>query len=316
MIKDIAAIGNAGILSFIQALNINRLVSSIARPFSKFSEVFSKFSTEGKIGILGIICIILMAVFAPVITMYPPQKITGDSLEPPSSRHILGTDELGMDIWSQICYGARMSLTIGLAVAFMAGIGGGALGILAGYMGGHIDQGLMRVIDVTMALPSFPLLIVISAFLGPSILNVILILVIFSWAKPARIARSQTLSLKKNNYIIAARNYGAKPFYLLWRHIFPEVMPILLVLVIGISSHAIIAEAGLAFLGLGDPTSKSWGMMLNHATGFRSIYFTPYWQWWLLPPLLMLIFLLLCLAFISRDMERILDPKLKIKKGF
>jgi peptide/nickel transport system permease protein len=316
MIKDIAAIGNAGILSFIQALNINRLVSSIARPFSKFSEVFSKFSTEGKIGILGIICIILMAVFAPVITMYPPQKITGDSLEPPSSRHILGTDELGMDIWSQICYGARMSLTIGLAVAFMAGIGGGALGILAGYMGGHIDQGLMRVIDVTMALPSFPLLIVISAFLGPSILNVILILVIFSWAKPARIARSQTLSLKKNNYIIAARNYGAKPFYLLWRHIFPEVMPILLVLVIGISSHAIIAEAGLAFLGLGDPTSKSWGMMLNHATGFRSIYFTPYWQWWLLPPLFMLIFLLLCLAFISRDMERILDPKLKIKKGF
>ncbi|HHV25530.1 MAG TPA: ABC transporter permease [Methanosarcina sp.] len=316
MIKDIAAIGNAGILSFIQALNINRLVSSIARPLSKFSEVFSKFSTEGKIGILGIICIILMAVFAPVITMYPPQKITGDSLEPPSSRHILGTDELGMDIWSQICYGARMSLTIGLAVAFMAGIGGGALGILAGYMGGHIDQGLMRVIDVTMALPSFPLLIVISAFLGPSILNVILILVIFSWAKPARIARSQTLSLKKNNYIIAARNYGAKPFYLLWRHIFPEVMPILLVLVIGISSHAIIAEAGLAFLGLGDPTSKSWGMMLNHATGFRSIYFTPYWQWWLLPPLFMLIFLLLCLAFISRDMERILDPKLKIKKGF
>ncbi|KAF5031381.1 Glutathione transport system permease protein GsiD [anaerobic digester metagenome] len=174
----------------------------------------------------------------------------------------------------------------------------------------------MRVIDVTMALPSFPLLIVISAFLGPSIFNVILILVLFSWAKPARIARSQTLALKKNDYITAARNYGAKPFYLLWRHIFPEVMPVLLVLVIGISSHAIIAETGLAFLGLGDPTSKSWGMMLNHATGFRSIYFTPYWQWWLLPPLFMLIFLLLCLAFISRDMERILDPKLKIKKGF
>ncbi len=256
-----------------------------------------------------------MAVFAPVITIYPPQKITGDSLEPPGPGHILGTDELGMDIWSQICYGARMSLTIGLAVAFIAGFGGGAIGILAGYIGGHVDQGLMRVIDVTMALPSFPLLIVMSAFLGPRILNVILILVIFSWAKPARIARSQTLSLKKNNYIIAARNYGAKPFYLLRRHIFPEVLPVLFVLVIGISSHAIIAEAGLAFLGLGDPTSKSWGMMLNHATSFRSIYFTPYWQWWLLPPLFMLIFLLLCLAFISRDMERILDPKLKIKKG-
>jgi peptide/nickel transport system permease protein len=251
-----------------------------------------------------------------MITIYPPQKITGDSLEPPGPGHILGTDELGMDIWSQICYGARISLTIGLAVAFAAGFGGGAIGILAGYIGGHVDQALMRVIDVTMALPSFPLLIVISAFLGPNILNVIIVLVLFSWAKPARIARSQTLSLKKSNYIIAARNYGAKPFYLLWRHIFPEVMPVLFVLVIGIASHAIIAETGLAFLGLGDPTSKSWGMMLNHATGFRSIYFTPYWQWWLLPPLFMLIFLLLCLAFISRDMERILDPKLKIKKGF
>ncbi|WP_410507184.1 ABC transporter permease [Methanosarcina hadiensis] len=315
MIKDVAVSENDRIFSFIQALNIsiinrtNRIASSIAKPFSRFS-------TEGKIGVLGIISIILMAVFAPVITIYPPQKITGNSLEPPGPEHILGTDELGIDIWSQICYGARMSLTIGLAVAFAAGFGGGAIGILAGYIGGHIDQGLMRVIDVTMALPSFPLLIVISAFLGPSILNVILVLVLFSWAKPARIARSQTLSLKKNSYIIAARNYGAKPFYLLRRHIFLEVMPVLFVLVIGIASHAIIAETGLAFLGLGDPTSKSWGMMLNHATGFRSIYFTPYWQWWLLPPLFMLIFLLLCLAFISRDMERILDPRLKIKKGF
>lgn len=322
--KDTDASGNAGILSFIQALNVNKInkidrvngIDRINRTVSSIAKQFSRFSTEGKIGILGILCIILMAVFAPVITIYPPQKITGDSLEPPGPGHILGTDELGMDIWSQICYGARMSLTIGLAVAFIAGFGGGAIGILAGYIGGYIDQSLMRVIDVTMALPSFPLLIVISAFLGPSILNVILILVIFSWAKPARIARSQTLSLKKNNYIIAARNYGAKPFYLLRRHIFPEVLPVLFVLVIGISSHAIIAEAGLAFLGLGDPTSKSWGMMLNHATSFRSIYFTPYWKWWLLPPLFMLIFLLLCLAFISRDMERILDPKLKIKKGF
>lgn len=315
MIKDVTASENAGIFSFIQALNIKR-INRINRIVSSIDKTFSRFSTEGKIAVLGIICIILMAVFAPVITIYPPQKITGDSLEPPGPEHILGTDELGMDIWSQICYGARMSLTIGLAVAFIAGFGGGALGILAGYMGGRIDQGLMRVIDVTMSLPSFPLLIVISAFLGPSILNVILVLVLFSWAKPARIARSQTLALKKNNYIIAARNYGAKPFYLLRKHIFPEVMPVLFVLVIGISSHAIIAETGLAFLGLGDPTSKSWGMMLNHATGFKSIYFTPYWQWWLLPPLFMLIFLLLCLAFISRDMERILDPKLKIKKGF
>ena len=308
MTDSINTPGYDRMIAYIQALNIYRISLNL-------NNTFSKFSMEGKIGVIGILAIILMAVFAPMITLYPPQKITGDSLEAPGSVHILGTDELGMDIWSQICYGARMSLTIGLAVAFVSGFGGGALGVLAGYIGGHIDQALMRIIDVTMALPSFPLLIVISAFLGPSVLNVILILVLFSWAKPARIARSQTLAIKKNSYIIAARNYGASPFYILRKHIFPEVMPVLFVLIIGISSHAIIAEAGLAFLGLGDPTSKSWGMMLNSATSFSSIYFTPYWQWWLLPPLFMLILLLLCLAFISRDMERILDPKLKIKKG-
>ncbi|MBN2735274.1 MAG: ABC transporter permease [Methanomicrobiaceae archaeon] len=278
-------------------------------------KIFSKFSIEGKIGVFGLIMIIMMAVFAPLITSYPPDKITGNSLDSPSSDHYLGTDELGMDIWSQICYGARMSLAIGLAVACIAGFGGGALGVIAGYKGGVFDQVLMRVIDVTMALPSLPLLIVISAFLGPSIINIILILVLFSWAKPARISRSQTLSIKNNDYVISARMFGAKPFYILRKHIFPEVLPILFVLILSISSYAIIAETGLAFLGLGDPTSKSWGMMLNYATGFRSIYFTPYWQWWLLPPLFMLIFLLLSLAFISRDMERVLDPKLRIKKG-
>ena len=291
------------------------LMNLLSKITGKISAIFSRFSIEGKIGIIGLLIVVSMAIFAPLITIYQSDKITGDSLESPNADHILGTDELGMDIWSQICYGARMSLTIGLAVALLAGIGGGALGILAGYKGGTADQALMRVIDVTMALPSFPLLVVISAFLGPSILNVVLILVLFSWAKPARIARSQTLSIKNNNYITAARNYGAGPFYLLRKHILPEVMPILLVLIIGITSYAIIAEAGLAFLGLGDPTSKSWGMMLNYATGFRSIYFTPYWQWWLLPPLFMLIFLLLCLAFISRDLERVLDPKLRYKRG-
>lgn len=275
----------------------------------------SKFSIEGKIGLFGLSLFVMMALFAPVIGGHPPDAITGDSLERPGAEHILGTDELGMDIWAQICYGARMSLLIGLAVAVVAGFGGGAIGILAAYKGGLADQVLLRVIDVTMALPSLPLLIVISAFMGPSVVNVIAILILFSWARPARIARAQTLSVKTHAYIIAARNYGAGSWYLLRRHIFPEVLPILLVLVIGITSHAIVAEAGLAFLGLGDPTSKSWGMMLNYATSFRSIYFTPYWQWWLIPPLVALITLLLCLAFISRDLERVLDPKLRVRRN-
>lgn len=283
--------------------------------FDRLGSVIARFSTEGKIGLCGLLLILMMAIFAPWITAYPPHKITGESLEAPGSGHLLGTDELGMDIWSQICYGARMSLFIGLAVAIIAGIGGGALGILAGYLGGITDQAVMRAVDVIMALPSLPLLVVISAFMGPSIANVILILVVFSWAKPARIARSQTLAIRGHTYIAAARSFGATPAYILRRHILPEVLPILFVLIISITSYAIMAETGLAFLGLGDPTAKSWGMMLHYATSFKSIYFTPFWQWWLLPPLIALIVLLLCLAFISRDLEKVLDPRLMTGGG-
>jgi len=275
----------------------------------------SKFTNMGKIGVYGLAIIICMAIFAPLITMYEPSAISGRSLEPPGPAHILGTDELGMDIWSQICYGARMSLVIGLAVSMISGVGGGILGLMAGYLGGNWDKALLRTIDIIMALPSFPLLIVIAAFLNPSIVNIILVLVFLSWAKPARVVRSHALAMKRQQYIISARLNGGSSAYIIRKHILPEAMPLIFVSILNISSYAIVAESGLAFLGLGDPTSKSWGMMLHYATSFRSIYFTPYWQWWLMPPLITLILLLLCVAFIGRDMERIIDPRLRIKRN-
>lgn len=273
---------------------------------------FASFTMAGRMSLVGLLLVIFVAIFAPFVTMHEPSAISGGSLEPPGPEHILGTDELGMDIWSQICYGARMSLVIGLAVSLISGVGGGILGLLGGYMGGNWDKLLLRAIDITMALPSFPLLIVIAAFLNPNIVNVIMVLVLLSWARPARIVRSSALSMKKQQYIISARLNGAGSSYIIRRHIMPEVLPILFVSILSIASYAIVAESGLAFLGLGDPTSKSWGMMLHYATSFRSIYFTPYWQWWLIPPLVALIFLLLCLAFVGRDMERVIDPKLRM----
>ncbi|MCD1295423.1 ABC transporter permease [Methanocella sp. CWC-04] len=296
-----------------QAVVLKNAGSRSIKKISSIQDIINKFTIPGKIGVVGLLLIFLMAVFAPFITFYEPSAISGKSLEAPGPEHILGTDELGMDIWSQICYGARMSLVIGLAVAMVSGLGGGVLGILAGYIGGIWDKLLLRAIDITLALPNFPLLIVIAAFMGPSIVNVIMILVLFSWAKPARIARSQTLSMKKQKYVISARLHGGGPIYVIRKHIVPEVLPLIFVSIVNLSSYAIVAESGLAFLGLGDPTSKSWGMLLYYATHFRSIYFTPYWQWWLIPPLVALIFLLLCLAFIGRDMERIIDPKLRKK---
>ncbi len=295
--------------------NKETLRDLLAAALNSVCDSIGRFSLAGKMGIAGLLLIVFIAVFAPFVTFYDPSAISGMSLDPPGPEHILGTDELGMDIWSQICYGARMSLVIGLAVAMISGVGGGFLGLMAGYMGGNWDKMLLRTIDITMALPSFPLLIVIAAFLNPSILNVILVLVFLSWAKPARVVRSQALAMKKQQYIISARLHGAGPVYIIRRHIMPEALPLIFVSILNISSYAIVAESGLAFLGLGDPTSKSWGMMLHYATSFRSIYFTPYWQWWLMPPLIALIFLLLCLAFIGRDMERIVDPRLRLRGG-
>jgi peptide/nickel transport system permease protein len=313
---------NAALLKAVRKSSSARLQQHLQyhrqsqRPWSRIIGsmlcTFGKFTMAGKITLFGLLLIVFVAVFAPFITIYEPSAISGGSLEPPGPEHILGTDELGMDIWSQICYGARMSLIIGLAVALISGVGGGTLGLLGGYLGGNWDRVLLRAIDITMALPSFPLLIVIAAFLNPSILNVILALVFLSWAKPARIVRSSALAMKKQHYIISARLNGASPSYIIRRHIMPEVLPVLFVSILNIASYAIVAESGLAFLGLGDPTSKSWGMMLHYSTSFRSIYFTPYWQWWLIPPLVALIFLLLCLAFIGRDMERVIDPKLRM----
>lgn len=180
-------------ISVIQAI---RMAPHLQNAADRLTATISKFSLEGKIGLCGIALIVMMAIFAPLLSAYPPGKITGGSLELPGSDHPLGTDELGMDIWSQICYGARMSLFIGLAVACIAGLGGGALGILAGYLGGVADQLVMRTVDVIMALPAFPLLIVISAFMGPNIFNVIFVLVLFS-GQSRRVLPAHRLSLSR-----------------------------------------------------------------------------------------------------------------------
>ncbi len=271
---------------------------------------FSSFSNLGKIAILFMILLIFMAIFSPYICSHPYNLPSGSPFEPPNGVHWFGTDDLGMDLFSQICYGARISLLVGISAALIAGIGGGILGILAGYYGGIIDKIIMRIVDIMIVLPDLPMMIILGAFFGPSIKNIIFVLAFFSWTGPARIVRSKVLSMKKENYILVAESYGAGFGYLLFKHFIPEILPILMVTIIKLTSKAIVAEAGLAFLGLGDPTSKSWGLILNHAINFRGIYFTDFWKWWVMAPLIAIIFLVLSIAIISRDLEKILNEKL------
>ncbi len=271
----------------------------------KLVHKLKQFSFTGKLSVAFIILILLIAVFAPYCSLYPPDKESGAPLQPPGKGHIFGTDDLGYDIWSQICYGARISLLVGFGTSFLSAFGGGIIGMLAGYIGGPTDRVLMRIVDIIIIIPGLPVMIVMAAFLGPSLLNIVLVITLFSWVRPARIVRSQVLMLKEMYYIKSAETYDAYPLYLVRKHFFPEVFPLLAVTIIRLSGRAIVMEAGLSFLGLGDPTSKSWGLIIHHATNFEGIYFTPFWKWWLLYPWLALSLLIVSLAFLNRELEDI-----------
>lgn len=271
---------------------------------------FNNFTILGKVSIIFIMTTIFIGVFSSYIYPHPHDLPSGKALESPNKNHLFGTDDLGIDLLSQVCFGAKISIIIGFSTSILAGLGGAILGIISGYYGGVIDRIIMRIADMMIALPDLPMMILLGAFFGPSLKNVILVLVFFSWTTPARIVRSKIISIKEENYITASRSYGANFIHLFQKHFLPQILPILTVTIIKITSKAIVAEAGLSFLGLGDPTSKSWGLILNHAINFKGIYFTDYWKWWVTIPLLATISLILAISYISKDLERILNEKL------
>lgn len=255
--------------------------------------------------------LVLMAVGAPWITPFSPHRSAGPALVPPSSGHWLGTDVLGLDLWTLIVYGARVSLLVALSTALLAGLGGAVLGMLAGFRGGWLDAVVMRLVDVFVILPELPLIIVITAFAGPSLTTIIVVLAIFSWSRPARIARAQTLSLKEQPYIRMAQLYGGSSWYILVTYLVPETLPILMASMLRLAGRAVVLEASMAFLGLGDPMTRSWGQIINRALDFPGLVFTPFWRWWLLYPWLFLVLLVGSLAVIGREMERIADTRLQ-----
>lgn len=280
----------------------------------RWKKAISRFwrglSSFGKIGLLLLVLMVVLALGAPFFTWLPHDTSSGPPLEPPGIRHIMGTDELGVDLWSQICYGARVSLAVGLGTALLAGLGGGMVGIWAGYRGGLLERLFTRVIDIMIVMPDLPVMVILAAFFGSSLTNIIIVLALFSWSHPARILRAQVLSLKEQGYVQMAKSYGATDLYIIWKHLLPELIPILVVSMVRLSGMAIVTEAGLAFLGLGDPTSRSWGLIINHALNFSGIYFTPFWKWWLIYPWIFLTLLITGLALFGRDLERFADPRI------
>ncbi|NLY30406.1 MAG: ABC transporter permease [Firmicutes bacterium] len=220
---------------------------------------------------------------------------------------LLGTDHLGSDIWSQLVYGTRIALAIGLSAAFIAVVIGTTVGLIAGYFGGIVDEVLMRIVDIMLAIPSMPVLIILGALFGKSIVNVVALLALFSWMGIARIVRAQTLSLKERTFVEAAKASGAASGYIILSHILPNTVPLIFAnLVLRIPS-AILTEASLSFLGLGDPRVPTWGKILQNARQFGG--FTKLAWWWLIPPGLALTFLSLAFVFIGNAVNEILNPR-------
>jgi peptide/nickel transport system permease protein len=290
--------------------NRKKIYATLKKVVCRPGNVWSVLTFSGRTAFIVLLLLILMALLAPLLTWYPHDVSSGAPLAAPGGGHIMGTDQLGVDLWAMIAYGARVSIIVGLGTALLAGLGGSALGIAAAYRGGLTDRVVMRLVDIMIVLPDLPVMIVLAAFFGPSLRNIIIVLALFAWARPARLLRAQTLALKEQLYIKMAVQYGGGFLYLLRRHFLPELLPLIMVSMIRLAGMAIITEASLSFLGLGDPTARSWGLIINHAVNFSGIYFTPFWKWWLLYPWLFLTMLVASLAIFGRDLEHLADPRM------
>ncbi|MGZ8652700.1 MAG: ABC transporter permease [Actinomycetota bacterium] len=282
------------------------------RAFSRMTKTYRK-NPMGMWGLGILIFFVLMAVFAPVITNKETMDVTcecvGAPLQPPSSEFWFGTDHLGRSVYTMTVWGARISLTVGLAATIISMVIGALIGIAAGYYGGWLETGLMRLTDWFLVLPWLALAIVLASVLGRSLTIIILVIGITSWPGTARIVRAQALSVKTRPYVERSRALGASNWHLITRHIMPNVGPLIFANTILTVAIAILSESTLAFLGLGDPLSISWGTMLDFA--FSAGAATTGKWWWLLPPGLAIVFVVLAFTMCGFALDEILNPKLR-----
>jgi len=267
---------------------------------------------RNKMGIFGLFIVgffVAIALFGPYVAPYDPYKTTYLRKRPPSPAHWLGTNDVGQDIFSELIYGTRTSLTVGLVAAFLTVLVGTVIGLVAGYFGGGVDDVLMRFTDMVLSLPDLALMIVLIAYGGRSIWNIILVIAIVSWTSTARMVRSQVLSLKERAFVEAARAIGAGDTHIIIHHILPNVMSIVLPLTVMSVVWGILAEAGLAFLGLGDLTLKSWGTILYYAS-YGGAFVQRAW-WWIIPPGLCITLTALGFTLIGYALDEVLNPRLR-----
>lgn len=274
---------------------------------------FLKILFQRKLVIVGVfilVCLVLVAIFAPLLAQYDPyMNDMSSSLQPPSGEHWLGTDSLGRDVFSRMVYGARTALLVGFGTVAVAAVVGVILGLLAGFLGGWVNAVVMRVMDALMGFPMLVLALLLAAVLGGGIQNVIIALAVATVPGYTRLMCATALSVKENEYILAQRSLGAKSFRTMARHVLPNAIQPVIVLVTTMLGNVILAEASLSFLGIGiKPPGAAWGSMA--AGGFRYLEQFPLLSF---APAIAIMLVVFAFNMVGDGLRDALDPKLRGK---
>jgi len=259
-------------------------------------------------GLAIIAALAVIAILAPALSPYPPdQQDILNRLAPPSSDHWMGTDDLGRDVLSRVLYGARVSLAVGFVAVGIATVVGTSVGLAAGYAGGRLDTLLMRLVDIVLCFPTFFLILMVIAFLQPSLTNVMAVIGLTAWPSLARLVRGECLTIREREFVQAARGLGLSRARILLVHILPNVLgPILVTATLGVGS-AVLTESALSFLGMGvQPPTPSWGNILTSGKDYLHI------AWWLsVFPGLAVLVTVLAYNLLGEGLRDILDPRLE-----
>ncbi|HHY27169.1 MAG TPA: ABC transporter permease [Desulfitobacterium dehalogenans] len=272
-----------------------------------FLQAFTR-KKMGLIGLSGVIVIIALGLMAPVIAPYP-KGYSPEILQAPSAAHWFGTDGLGLDIFAQVVWGARTSLYVSFMAVAVASIIGIPAGLISGYVKGIIGSVIDTIIDIFLTLPVLPLMIVIAAIVGSSITNVAIVIGLFAWPSLARVTRNATMKISEMQYIEAAKCLGISSRAILFKHILLNLAGPVLVNITLVMATAVLSESGLSFLGLGDPSTWSWGAVLKKAWDAGAVIDTPNpWWWWFFTSAFIMIYVI-CFNLLGNGINDALNPK-------
>lgn len=261
-----------------------------------------KSKVIGRIGMIILLLFALTAVFQYQLAPYSPFEQTGEPFSAPCREHLLGTNDIGQDIFSELICGTRNSLMVGLFSAAISLAIGVLVGVLSGWFGGAVDRVLSQITTFFMTIPFLPSVIILSAFAGGGIWTMSVILGLLSWTETARVLRTATMQLRESYAIRLIRGMGASDGYVLVKHVLPEVLPLIAYRAVTRVKSGILAESTMSFLGLGNPVAKSWGSIIYYAQA-KSALLNGSWVWWIIPPGLCICLVSIALMMIAYSLE-------------